>query len=154
MEGRMGEIKGLNVQAHKAREEQQKLEHQIRELKVMEIKKKKKKKHKHTTVTTISSPFFVPQCWQVVNERYSKELEQMQAKNSKLQQELDQLSSAKEHLALENLRSANQLKVYSPQWLESRTNSVWTQMAKMEPFGFISLIFFFRVHIHHFTAAI
>lgn len=37
----------------------------------------------------------------------------MQAKNSKLQQESEQLSSAKEHLALENLRSANQLKVHT-----------------------------------------
>lgn len=37
----------------------------------------------------------------------------MLAKNSKLQQELEQLLSAKEHLALENLRSANQLKVHT-----------------------------------------
>lgn len=34
----MGEIKSLNGQAHKAREEQQKLEHQIRELKVRLLK--------------------------------------------------------------------------------------------------------------------
>lgn len=49
MEARMGEIKGLNVQAVKAREEQQKLEHQIRELKVREtIREIKKNNVGHT----------------------------------------------------------------------------------------------------------
>lgn len=64
MEGRMGEIKGLNVQAHKAREEQQKLEHQIRELKVTETRNDKichsQKKTQKKNVNTISSHFRVP----------------------------------------------------------------------------------------------
>lgn len=64
-------------------------------------------------MNTIESPSCVPQRRQAVNERYCKDLEQMQAKNTKLQQESEQLSSAKEHLALENLRSANQLKVHT-----------------------------------------
>lgn len=37
----------------------------------------------------------------------------MQVKNSKLQQECEQLSSAKEHLSLENQQIANELKVHA-----------------------------------------
>lgn len=37
----------------------------------------------------------------------------MQVKNTKLQQECEQLSSAKEHLVLENQQKANELKVHS-----------------------------------------
>lgn len=51
--------------------------------------------------------------WQVTHERTTKELEQTQVKNSKLQQECEQLSSLKEHLSLENQQRTNELKVHS-----------------------------------------
>lgn len=46
-----------------------------------------------------------------MNEHSNKELEQTQVKNAKLQQECEQLSSAKERLVLENQQKANELKV-------------------------------------------
>lgn len=61
---------------------------------------------------------FLPHCnpfpwlWQILNERSTKELEQMQVKNGKLQQECEQLSSVKEHFSLENQQIANELKVH------------------------------------------
>lgn len=47
-----------------------------------------------------------------MNERSTKELEQMQVKNTKLQQECEQLSSVKERLSLENQQNTNELKVH------------------------------------------
>lgn len=47
----------------------------------------------------------------MLSERSAKELEQMQVKNTKLQQECEQLSSAKERLTLHNQQNANELKV-------------------------------------------
>lgn len=48
---------------------------------------------------------------QLLNERGSRELEQMQQKNSKLQQDCEQLSADKERLSLDNLQNTNELKV-------------------------------------------
>lgn len=48
---------------------------------------------------------------QILNERSTRELEQMNFKKAKLQQEGEQLSSAKEHLSLENQQITNELKV-------------------------------------------
>lgn len=48
---------------------------------------------------------------QLLNERSSRELEQMQQKNSKLQQDCEQASADKERLSLDNLQNTNELKV-------------------------------------------
>lgn len=48
----MGEIKTFHVQAHKAREEQCKLEHQMRELKVMEKRNTVFATHRKKTLKT------------------------------------------------------------------------------------------------------
>lgn len=46
-----------------------------------------------------------------MNERATKDLELMQMKSAKLQQECEQLTSNKEHLTLENQQITNELKV-------------------------------------------
>lgn len=48
---------------------------------------------------------------QLLNERGSRELDQTQQKNSKLQQDCEQLSADKERLSLNNLQNTNELKV-------------------------------------------
>lgn len=48
---------------------------------------------------------------QLLTERGSRELEQMQQKNNKLQQDCEQLSADKERLSLDNLQNTNELKV-------------------------------------------
>ncbi|MEQ2253980.1 hypothetical protein ILYODFUR_038189, partial [Ilyodon furcidens] len=47
----------------------------------------------------------------ILHERSTKELEQIQVKSTKLQQECDHLSSAKEQLSVENHQRANKLKI-------------------------------------------
>lgn len=80
MDAKVTDIKALSQQSQKAKEEQQRLEQQLKEHKLM-------------------------------NERASKDLELVQMKSTKLQQECEQLMSNKEHLTLENLQITNELKM-------------------------------------------
>lgn len=48
---------------------------------------------------------------QMLSDRTTKELEQMQTRKNKLQQEFEQLSSTKERLSVDNQQIANELKV-------------------------------------------
>ncbi|TKS83720.1 Cilia- and flagella-associated protein 58 [Collichthys lucidus] len=94
MEAKTGDIKALSLQGQKAKEEQQRLEQQVRDLKVL-------------------------------NERTAKELEHMQVKSIKLQQECEQLSSVKERLSMENQQIANELKMR-----EEEVNQTRQEIAK------------------------
>uniref|UniRef100_A0A8C6P3Y2 Cilia and flagella associated protein 58 n=1 Tax=Nothobranchius furzeri TaxID=105023 RepID=A0A8C6P3Y2_NOTFU len=80
MENKMADNRVLGLQSQKVKEEKQKLEQQLTELKMLQ-------------------------------ERSIRDLEQLQMKNAKLQQECEHLSSAKERLSLENQQTANKLKV-------------------------------------------
>ncbi|CAB1442027.1 unnamed protein product [Pleuronectes platessa] len=80
LEAKTADIKALNLQGQRSKEEQLRLEQQLKELKIL-------------------------------NERSTKELEQVQLRNAKLQQECEKLSSIKDHLSLSNLQNANELKM-------------------------------------------
>lgn len=64
---------------------------------------------------------------QLLNERCSRELEQMQQKNSKLQQDCEQVSADKERLSLDNLQNTNELKVNTHKHT-SASQCVWNIM--------------------------
>ncbi|KAM8835494.1 cilia- and flagella-associated protein 58-like [Synchiropus picturatus] len=94
LEAKNSQIKSLNVQAHKAKDE------------------------KHITMQHMKS-------LKTSNDKMNKELEQMLAKNAKLQQQCDQLSSARETLTLENQQKSKHLKMR-----EEAVNHLNQEMAK------------------------
>lgn len=51
--------------------------------------------------------------WQIINEKVSKELEQLQQRNTKLQQDNEQNSVSLEQLSLQNQQRASDLKVHT-----------------------------------------
>ncbi|XP_053703312.1 cilia- and flagella-associated protein 58-like isoform X2 [Synchiropus splendidus] len=94
LEAKNSQIKSLNIQAHKAKDE------------------------KHITMQHMKS-------LKTSNDKMNKELEQMLAKNAKLQQQCDQLSSARETLTLENQQKSKHLKMR-----EEAVNHLNQEMAK------------------------
>ncbi|KAM9789003.1 LOW QUALITY PROTEIN: cilia- and flagella-associated protein 58-like [Neosynchiropus ocellatus] len=80
LEAKNSQIKSLNIQAHKAKDEKRITMQHMKSLKTS-------------------------------NDKMSKELEQMLGKNAKLQQQCDQMSSAREALTLENQQKTKHLKM-------------------------------------------
>ncbi|XP_071243561.1 cilia- and flagella-associated protein 58 [Salvelinus alpinus] len=94
LDTKQSDIKVLNLQSQRSKEEQQRLEQQLREQKIL-------------------------------NERATKELEQLQVRNTKLQQENEQNALSLEQLSLDTQQRASDLKIK-----EEEVNQMRQEIAK------------------------
>ncbi|XP_029632383.1 cilia- and flagella-associated protein 58 [Salmo trutta] len=95
LDTKQSDIKVLNLQSQRSKEEQQRLEQQLREQKIL-------------------------------NERATKELEQLQVRNTKLQQENEQNALSLEQLSLDTQQRASDLKMK-----EEEVNQMRQEIAKL-----------------------
>uniref|UniRef100_A0A8C8JQI2 Cilia- and flagella-associated protein 58 central coiled coil domain-containing protein n=1 Tax=Oncorhynchus tshawytscha TaxID=74940 RepID=A0A8C8JQI2_ONCTS len=95
LDTKQSDIKVLNLQSQRSKEEQQRMEQQLREQKIL-------------------------------NERATKELEQLQVRNTKLQQENEQNALSLEQLSLDTQQRASDLKMK-----EEEVNQMRQEIAKL-----------------------